>query len=215
MGKADYYNRYWKKDVEAKNLTLPPTWDEQNLIWHYRFFEPFIKKAVLDVGGGDGSFLNYLTLQNDKIKRAVSSDLSEQAIKIGQKKYPNLEFRQENLEKLKFKDGEFDTVFGIEVVEHLYDIDLCLSEINRVLKKSGYFCVTTTDFNWLKKVIIAGLFWDRFFYPNNAHIRFFTKKTLKQIAEKHGFELVKYRWNHSYLGIMPKGQMVVFQKIGN
>lgn len=213
MSKIDYYNRYWKKDVEAKNLTLPPTWDAKNLDWHYKFFQPFIKKSVLDVGGGDGTLLNYIVSRSEKIKRAVSTDLSQQAIKIGQKKYPSLEFRQENLENLKFKDGEFETVFAIEVVEHLYDIDLCLSEINRVLKKSGYFCVTTTDFNWPKKIMIAGLFWDKFFYPNNAHIRFFTKKTLKQIAGKHGFELVKYRWNRSYAGLMPKGQMTVFKKV--
>ena len=72
--------------------------------------------------------------------------------------------------------------------------------------------MTTTDFNWLKKIIIASFYWDKFFYPNNPHIRFFTKKTLIEMCKKYSLQLVDYKWNKSYFGLMPKGQMIVFKK---
>jgi hypothetical protein len=56
------------------------------------------------------------------------------------------------------------------------------------------------------------MFWDRYFYPNNPHVRFFTKKTLREICAAHGLRPVAHRWNGSYWGLMPKGQMAVFVK---
>lgn len=210
---ADYYDNYWKKNINGGVLNLPPRWSEENLKWHYDFFGKYVEESVLDVGAGDGTFLNYLKSKSRNIKKAIASELSEEAIMIGKEKYPDIIFKQDKLEQLSFDNSVFDTVFAVEVLEHLLDIDTCLQEINRVLKNGGYFCVTTTDFNWLKKMVIAGLFWDKFFYPNNPHIRFFTKKTLVDLCKKHNFGLVDYRWNKSYFGLMPKGQMIVFKKI--
>lgn len=65
----------------------------------------------------------------------------------------------------------------------------------------------------LKQIIIATFFWNKYFYPTNPHIRFFNKSTLKDILGKHGFKIIKYSWNGSYFKIMPKGQIVIAQKI--
>lgn len=212
MKNNNYYDKYWKGKISDGMLDTPPEWSSANLKWHHDFFKKFIGKKVLDVGAGDGTFLNYITCRESKIKTAVASELSSEAIAIGKQKYKELDFKMENLEDLGFPDKFFDTVFAIEVVEHLLDIPRAFSEISRVLKSGGYLCITTTDFNFLKKIIISGLFWNKFFYPTNPHIRFFTKQTLSSIAEKNNLRLVSYKWNKSYFGIMPKGQMVVFKK---
>ncbi|HOS88825.1 MAG TPA: methyltransferase domain-containing protein [bacterium] len=213
MSIKSYYENYWKGDISGKSTDKPPEWSSDNLNWHYHFFKKYMGKKVLDAGAGDGTFLNFLLDKHKEIDEAVALELSEEAIEIGKKKFPKMEFKQGSLENIPFSENCFDTVFAIEVLEHLLDIDQCLSEIYRVLKPGGFFCATTTDFNLLKKVVIAIFFWNRFFYPNNPHIRFFTKKTLIDISKKHGFKLVDYKWNRSYFGLMPKGQMVVFQKI--
>jgi len=207
-----YYDKYWERSIDGGVLNLPPSWTVENLRWHLSFFGRYLGENVLDVGAGEGSFLNYVTNKNPQIKSAVASELSQEAISLGQKKYPAIIFRQDNLENLSFDNESFDTVFAVEVVEHLLDIDACLDQVSRVLKKGGYFCVTTTEFNLLKKVVIAMFYWDRFFYPNNPHIRFFTKKALSDLCKKRGLILVDYKWNRSYFGLMPKGQMAVFRK---
>lgn len=212
MKDEKYHNDYWTKKIDGRAFNLPPKWTRENLSWHLNFFGKYVGEAVLDVGAGDGTFLNFLVSNNHRAKKAVAAELSKEAISIGKSKYRNLDFKQENLEELSFRNDSFDTVFAIEVLEHLLDIDKCLSGVHRVLKEGGFFCATTTDFNLPKKITIATFFWDKFFYPNNPHIRFFTKKTLVDICDRHGFELIDYKWNKSYFGIMPKGQMIVFKK---
>jgi ubiquinone/menaquinone biosynthesis C-methylase UbiE len=213
MSDKTYYERYWKQEVKGGVMNEPATWTMKNLDWHYNFFHTYIGKKVLDVGGGEGTFLDYISHKKKTVKDAVVAELSDEAIKIGKKKHPKLEFKQGSIEDLSYPDETFDTVFAIEVVEHLLDVDRCLYQIHRVMKKGGYFCMTTTDFNLPKKIIIAAFFWDKFFYPNNPHIRFYTKNSLQAICETHGFKLADYRWNLSYFGLMPKGQMMVVKKV--
>ncbi len=210
-----YYEKYWVKNVAGGVLNLPPTWNTVNLLWHFDFFKKYIGEDILDIGAGDGTFLNYLMSRSTDVKSSFACEISEEAIKIGKAKYKNITFKQSNIENLGFESGTFDTVFAIEILEHILDTDTALGEVNRILKSDGFFCVTTTDFNWIKEVIIAAFFWNKFFYPNNPHIRFFTKKTLVDLCAKHGMELVEYRWNKSYFGLMPKGQMIVFKKKNN
>ena len=217
MNVKDYYEHYWdeKQSIKGGMFNDIPIWTTWNLSFHFSFFNDFIGAKVLDLGAGDGTFLNYIIRNNKNIKEACAVEISENAINKGTKKHPNVIFKQSEIEKLSFESNYFDTAFAIEVVEHLLDIDTCFSEINRVLKVRGYLCVTTSDFNVLKRLLIAAFFWDKFFYPNNPHIRFFNKKALTKIANKHGFERIKHKWNGDYYRIMPKGQIAVFRKIRN
>lgn len=44
--------------------------------------------------------------------------------------------------KLPFNDNSFDSIFASEVLEHVYNIDEILNELNRVLKKNGKMLIT-------------------------------------------------------------------------
>jgi ubiquinone/menaquinone biosynthesis C-methylase UbiE len=214
MGIKEYYERYWSKEIKGSAHSEVPEWTDENMEWHLKFFQEFSGRKILDAGAGDGTFLNYLIRKLPVGTRAVALEISKAAIQKGRGNYPDIVFQENAIEGMEFERNTFDTVFAIEVVEHLLDIDQALSKINRVLKKGGFFCVTTTDFNLLKKLIISVFFWDTFFYPNSPHIRFFTKRTLVDLCKKHELSLVKHQWNKSYFGVMPKGQMTVFRKTG-
>lgn len=208
-----YYQKYWKNGGGKGIFDSPPVWSEKNLLWHWNFFKEYVGKKILDAGAGEGTFLNFLASREEGIEKAVALEISEEAIRIGREKYPRLDFQKGAMEEMDFAPESFDTIFAVEVLEHILDVEECLSQISRTLKKGGFFCVTTTDFNWPKKIIIAAFFWDRFFSPASPHIRFFTKKTLISICRKYDLERVDYKWNRSWLGLMPKGQMAVFQKV--
>ena len=212
MAEKAYYDEYWDGNIQGGSLNEPPSWTPENMKWHQDFFQPYCGRTVVDIGAGDGTFIDMMQRSVSGIEKAEAVELSSVAIRQGQSKHPSVIFKQGSCDALPYPDASFDTVFAIEVVEHLLDVDRCLSEVHRVLKPGGFFGVTTTDFNLLKRIVIATFFWNKFFYPNNPHIRFFTRKTLAEMAGRHGLESVAYKWNHSYFGLMPHGQMAVFRK---
>jgi len=211
-----YYEAYWKSEIVGGLYNDPIKHKNIELDRVLAFCAQYIGESVLDAGGGKGE-LAHLIKQNTKASNVVSVDIAKKAAVLGKKKYKDVTFKTGKIEQLSsiFSNNSFDTVISMEVLEHLLDIDQCLIEINRVLKPGGYLCVSTTDFNLPKKIIIASLFWDKYFYPNNPHIRFFTKKTLADICNKHGLKQVAYKWNKSYYHLMPLGQLAVFEKYKN
>ena len=212
MGDSNFYDSYWRNEIEGGVLNQPPQWSAGNIRWHLDFFRPYCSGTVVDLGAGNGFFANVIGKECKDIKELTAIELSAVAIEQGAKLFPDVRFKQGSSDAIPMPDQCVDMLFAIEVVEHLLDVDQCFSEIARVLKPGGYFGVTTTDFNWPKQVLIAAFCWNKYFYPNNPHIRFFTRKTLAQCLARHGLSCVRYQWNRSYYGVMPKGQMAVFQK---
>jgi SAM-dependent methyltransferase len=90
-------------------------------------------KSLLDVGCGNGLFLNFLA-ENRKHKytRLCGAERSESALKhVLTEKY------QASIDNLPFKDNEFDIVCCLEVIEHL-PIEVyqkAIQELYRVAKK--------------------------------------------------------------------------------
>lgn len=86
------------------------------------------KPHILELGSADDSFINLLKekLGGD----GVGLDLS----------------KGDDLEKpLKQKSNSVDLVLALEVIEHLFDTDLFLSEIHRVLKPEGFLILSTPN----------------------------------------------------------------------
>jgi arsenite methyltransferase len=57
-----------------------------------------------------------------------------------------VECRIANASELPYADGEFDAVFGVQVLEYIRDFEKALSEAHRVLRPGGRFVNLAT--NW-------------------------------------------------------------------
>ncbi len=214
MTEQSFYERYWGQQPAFKGegiAKLPPEWDEENIERILKFCSDKIQGRVLDVGCGDGFFTAKI-LQRFNLKNVYGLDISSKAVDLARLKHPEINFQQSALNHIPEETNSIDSITMIEVIEHLVDIEGTLKELFRVMKPGGILLITTTDFNWLKQVIIAMFFFEKYFYPTNPHIRFFKKSTLADILSKNGFSIIKYAWNGDYLKIMPKGQMILAQK---
>jgi predicted SAM-dependent methyltransferase len=78
-----------------------------------------------------------------------------------------------------------------EVLEHLFDPGFALREMQRVMAPGGRLLATVPYHGMVKDVLIALFKWDEHFVPTNPHIRFFTRKTLSQLAASAGFDQVQ------------------------
>lgn len=207
-----FYERYWKQQNIGKVASVPPQRSKEELEKIKLMIAPYVYGKGLDVGCGDGSLTSCLkTLGN--IKEIIGLDISPTAILGAKKKYPQISFKVGLVTKIPLSNKKFDFIVASEIVEHILDTESMFAEFNRVLKKKGRLVITTVDFNLLKKIIIGLFFWEKYFYPSNPHVRFFTKSTLREMLERFGFKVIEYWWNGSYFKIMPKGQTVVAEKI--
>lgn len=92
---------------------------------------------------------------------------------------------------IPFNDNHFDSVFSTEVLEHVFNPDEILPEINRVLKPGGTLLLTCP-----------------FFCPEHEQPYDYARYSsfgLKHLIEKNGFEVIDYEKTGSYFESMLQG----------
>lgn len=88
--------------------------------------------SMVDVGCGDGTFLQYL---NHCIPQEyIGIDNDEIAVDNARKRYPQFTFLQESIYSLPLETKSQDIVLCLEVLEHLEDPGMALKELSRVAK---------------------------------------------------------------------------------
>lgn len=210
----EYYEKYWLGTLDKTDALYadPPYWPEKEANRILKAMDGKIQGRVLDVGCGDGDFGRML-MQRKYGLELHGVDIAETAIRKAHTSMDgNMRLTVGDVTGLPYRDDSFDCVLLIEVIEHVFDILRLLGEINRVLKNDGVLFITTTDFNLLKKIFISFFLFDRYFYPTNPHIRFFTKKTLISVLDKRGFKVIYHQWNGHYFRLIPMGQIMIGKK---
>lgn len=106
-------------------------------------------KDILEIGCGRGGGLSYVNRYFFP-KTVTGIDLNKKAVKFCNSYYTedNNKFLQADAQKLPFEDNSFDFVLNVESSHRYPDMELFLSEVERVLKPGGYFSFTDFRFNY-------------------------------------------------------------------
>ena len=86
---------------------------------------------ILDAGCGTGLNLRHLP------KGSVGIDINPRNVELLQERLPDHRIVEGDVEHLPFADGSFGTVLCTEVIEHIPEPALALSEFARVLRPGG------------------------------------------------------------------------------
>lgn len=102
---------------------------------------------VLDAGCGTGYGTEILA--DAGASRVVGMDISETAINEAQSQSsrPTNEFSLGSLHSLPFEDSSFDLAVCFEVIEHVEDQELAISELRRVLRPTGVLAISSPNRN--------------------------------------------------------------------
>lgn len=160
----------------------------------------------MDLGCGDGYLATLLPgrdyvgvdLDRSKNPTAIAHDLSKAP-------YP-------------FLDREFDSVICSEVLEHLWEPELALREIHRVLKVGGTLVATVPNFNSMDGFLDchAHLVYDRTNTFSVEHIRQYTPPSLKRLLEGCGFSVVRHVGNSPHMSaFFAKARNVLGQRLAD
>jgi len=149
-------------------------------------------QKILDLGCGSGNFIKVL---NRKNKSVEGVEISQELVKLGQKN--GLKIKIADLHQtFPYRNNIFDTITAGEIIEHIHDTDFFLKEIKRILKPNGFLIISTPNIATLGRrlMLLFGInpMIDTCLENSAGHIRYFTKKSLENILNKHNFEVVNF-----------------------
>jgi O-antigen biosynthesis protein len=150
---------------------------------------------ALDLGGGDGRLGAVLTAGELTV-----ADVSSVALERARRRLP--EARLVTLEPdapLPLPDSGFDLVLCADVLEHVRDLQLLLSEARRVLVPGGRLAIATPAHGRVTGLDVLARGFERHFPPLSPHIRFLTRRSLGRLLDDMGFESVSIRRRRGYL----------------
>jgi len=186
-------------DIEEAYYEIPDFWNEGCLgpidIERIKITSKFIPddvRTILDVGCGNGLFLNYLQENHKNYSRLHGTDRSATALK-----YVNTQKTKSNINSLPFFDNEFDLVTSLEVIEHLplAVYNMGLKEMARVSKK--YILISVPNSQILENSLIQCPLCKSKFNPD-YHMRSFNKEKMIGLFNTWGFKCTRLEFVSQY-----------------
>lgn len=147
-----------------------------------------IKKEIsdsLDIGSGPG--INVSILQ-EVSKKITCLEASDEAIKFGNKKYPELEMIKGYF-PATIPNRKFDMITMFDVLEHIDNDSEALRTAYSLLKTGGYFIMTVPSYMFL---------WSEH-DEHVHHKRRYTKKQIIDLLKKAGFEIDRITYFNTIL----------------
>jgi 2-polyprenyl-3-methyl-5-hydroxy-6-metoxy-1,4-benzoquinol methylase len=170
-------------------------------------------RSILDLGCGNGTLTSQLAHAGFQ---TVGADSSGSGIDLARSEFPNLAWcRQDVNEALDLGlRGRFDVVLAADVIEHLFLPRRLFTRATEGLRPSGQLVVTTPFHGYFKNLALALTNkYDFHWRPgwDYGHIKFFSKRTLGEMAIETGFQPVEWK----FLGRVPqlaKSMIMVAEK---
>ena len=155
---------------------------------------------LLDVGCGDGSLVLGL---KDKARLTVGMDRSPDHCVAAEAKGVRAVCVDLHAPRLPCRDGVFDAVACLDVIEHVLDPRHLLRELARVLRPGGILVLTTPNIRYYGFVLtlVRGRFPRTSGDPegyDGGHLHYFTFADIRALLEEAGFGAIEefglYRW---------------------
>jgi 2-polyprenyl-3-methyl-5-hydroxy-6-metoxy-1,4-benzoquinol methylase len=151
-------------------------------------------RRIIDIGCGNGALCRELSSRGHEV---VGCEPSADAVRIAQNSAPELAFHQLGVDDHPDAIGKesFDVAVATEVIEHLLRPRNLPRFANEVLRPGGHLVISTPYHGYLKNVVLAlANKWDAHLNPfwEGGHIRFWSRKTLSQLLNESGFQVVRF-----------------------
>jgi 2-polyprenyl-3-methyl-5-hydroxy-6-metoxy-1,4-benzoquinol methylase len=147
--------------------------------------EPLIphKGHLLDIGTAGGSFLAAARNQGWHVS---GCELNRWMVRWGNKHYA-LKIQQGTVFEQKYKPASFDLVTLWDVIEHTPEPAKVIRECRRIMKPSGLLLINYPDIgSWIARLMGRG-----WLFLTSVHLYYFTRKTMQQLLEKEGFDILR------------------------
>jgi SAM-dependent methyltransferase len=195
----DFERDYYEAETFWEGEALQ---DENNLsrIRETAAMIPADAESLMDIGCGNGIFVNYLQKMMPRLK-LLAIDRSHAALK-----YVNTEKREGDIAAIPLADRSYDCVTCLEVIEHLpvNVYQRALAELTRV---ASQYVILSVPFAEELERNHNQCPQCRSIFNSDLHLRTFSEATVDRLLEKYNFDCVavkkagaqvSYRGHHLY-----------------
>jgi SAM-dependent methyltransferase len=165
--------------------------------WMYSAIATHLHGRVLEIGSGLGNISTYLLEDKQKV---VLSDLRQEYCDYLSDHFGNcksleavirIDIAHKDFEKTYGSlAGSFDSLFALNVIEHIEDPLTAIRNCGTLLKKNGTMVILVPSYQWLYCRFDREL----------GHFRRYNRKSLKELTEKNGF-VTEYIFSFNAAGI--------------
>lgn len=143
------------------------------------------KKRILDVGCGDGRFLQVLRDFGPGDWELVGVDFDAAAVERCREK--GFEAHRSRVEDLTGADGTYDAVVMLQLIEHVEDPVKIAERVFALLAPGGIFVIETPNLAGWDYLLFRGRWWGHYHFPRHFHL--FSQDSLKRMLERAGFTI--------------------------
>ena len=165
--------------------------------WMYQTIKPYCKGKVLEIGRGIGNISSFF--MEDEFEILLTDIRKGYCQKLEERFQDNPFFMGTEVVNLTDEDfdskfenhlGQYDTVFALNVVEHIYDDVLALKNCRKLLKEGGQLIILVPSYKQL---------YNRF-DEELGHYRRYTKSMLSSVFLKNNFKIIHKQY-FNFIGI--------------
>jgi SAM-dependent methyltransferase len=156
--------------------------------------------AIMDVGCGDGHFLDLVRRFGDPSWTLYGVDFSELAAE--RLRARGLNALQQRFEELDWADGTVGAIVMNQLIEHVEDPTASIAKAYDVLKPGGVLIMETPTLDGWDARLFRARYWGGWHAPR--HWNLFTAQSLGRCVEEAGFHVAEvnyllspYSWLHS------------------
>lgn len=186
------YDSYW--DMRQKQDP------KYRFVWIARHLPA--KAKVLDIGCGDGAFLEYAKMEKPELD-LVGIDASETAIRMLRAKGLMGEVVNDlnDPDLANFRD--VDIIVTMELIEHLSEPELLMKEFLKTEAEVFYITIPNMGFivNRLRLALGGKMPVTAIVYHIKEHLRFWTVRDFRHWADHCGFTVVEYAGQNGFFGL--------------
>lgn len=219
----DVSDTWWEKDgfmAVLRTSINPPRFNyfKDVLINRLKLNPKDIK--VLDVGCGGGLLSEQFASIGCQVTGVDQSAPSLAAARAhAYKSNLDISYIESTGEALPFKDAQFDIVCCCDVLEHVDDLDMVVSQISRVLKPGGVFFFDTINRTQKSNLIAIKIAQDwklTRFLPKNVHVwsKFIKPNELDISLKKYGLPQTEFTGLSSAINPLKALFAIAQQKMG-
>lgn len=188
MRKNREVKKYFGKDLEVLACA------DNYYLWILKEFSPYIGERLVDVGAGSGTFSRILLKTKPLSLLAIEPSDNVYPLLVdtlGREPVVTTHKGMYEEEQTNFKDTS-DTVFYINVLEHIRNDEAELRKVWASLRPGGHICIFVPALSYLYGS----------FDKNVGHFRRYSKRDLVRKLTKAGFNIEKVKYM-DIVGIIP------------